>query len=287
MSNHSFLQHIKHDVKLGIFGQWKYYIPITLIFIFLCLQMSVHHQQVINSPTEPSQSIEPVLHFGDYIFYMFRGMKIFTATDKEFKVNIFWLVINLYISFVVSFYPFKDLKGYGQLMLLRSQKRSYWWLSKCIWVSFSIFMCYIIAFAVAAIFTLACGEFSIYPQSEMQAYFSETNVNGLTAQGILLNAFLLPVICSISISLLQLFISNVFQPLFGLMITAAVLVCSVFYCVPFLPANFIMLMRNEFVLPGTGIHFTAGICIAIPLAVISSVLGMLIFQKKDLFTQPE
>jgi len=287
-TQNSLSQHIKHDIKMGVFSQWKKYIISSLIFVILCGQLFTQHKTILLDPARLRlNQIEPVLSFGDYFLFIFHGMKIFNPVDKDFQVNIFWVLVNIYLSYIVSFYPFKDLNGYGQLMLLRSHKRSYWWISKCVWNVLSVTFFYIIVCVITSLFALFTGKMDVEIHKNVQLYFSEINVEGLSRQRILLIAFLLPLIASVAISLFQMLISMILRPLVGFTLTILIICSSIFYCTFWLPGNYIMIMRNESFLPGSGIKFSNGIIVSAIISIFSIFVGLYFFNKKDIFSQPE
>lgn len=99
-------QYIRHDIRSGIFGQRGKYIAALIIFLFLCASA---YRLVcfvgIRSETLPNPTM------GDYLYKLLMGMKVYRPGDKEFEVNVLWMLVNFFLAYIVSFYPFKDLHG--------------------------------------------------------------------------------------------------------------------------------------------------------------------------------
>lgn len=271
---------MKHDIYMGILEQWKKFVVIIVIFGMIGSQLFAR----FSCNTATLNLTKFSLSFGDYILYAFRGMKVFCKSDKGFTVNVIWIMYNVYLAYIVSDYPFRDLTGYGQIMLLYSKKRSYWWISKCIWNITSVFIFYLLAYGTLAICSIITGEISLclFPHTTVQLGFSQMNTEGISQKTILIISFILPLITSISISLLQMTISLILQPILGIVSVAGMLVASAFYCTYWLPGNYLMIMRNEQILPGSGINLISGVVLSISIFIISVVVGLFYLPRKDI-----
>lgn len=268
-------QYIRHDIRSGIFGQRGKYIAALIIFLFLCASA---YRLVcfvgIRSETLPNPTM------GDYLYKLLMGMKVYRPGDKEFEVNVLWMLVNFFLAYIVSFYPFKDLHGYGQLMLIRSQKRDTWWFGKCIWNIGCVTLYYVIIWLVAAVFALCTGgNLSLIPNAEVQNLIGGGGVEGLTVGTMLLHAFLYPWLASLAVSLLQMTVSLLTQPIIGILTVCVVLAISVFTTSVLAPGNYLMLMRYYVPNP-----WGLGCLWLIAITVLSAVVGYFSFKKRDIFS---
>ena len=83
--------------------------------------------------------------------------------DVQTDINIptAYILPNILIGFAIGNYPFKDINGYGGMVLMRAGKKLVWWLSKCIWAVFTACICYGILILEIAGVSLAGGRLSL------------------------------------------------------------------------------------------------------------------------------
>lgn len=112
--------HIKHDIRVGIGGQWIKYFASAVIFAILSGTFLASISHLTAYATDGTSILSP--SFGDFLISQFRGMREFDPNDKDFQINVLFLLTNLFLAFIVSFYPFKDLSGYGQKNATRLSK---------------------------------------------------------------------------------------------------------------------------------------------------------------------
>lgn len=271
------MQYIRHDFINGILAAWKKYAVAALIFSILCGEV---FSTILVTRTAPSAGSLPDPTWGDYLFFIMKGMGPFNEKDTQFELNILWLAIYLFLAYIVSFYPFKDLHGYGQLMLIRSQKRNYWWVSKCVWNMGSITLFYAVIWLVTLLFSLCTGTLSLIPTSEIQSLLSKTSATDVQPSTMLLRGLLMPWMVSCSISLLQMTISMITRPIFGILFVCVVLIVSVFTDSFLTPGNYLMALRWH--LPSIDcLHATL---LAVPVSIAAVTVGLFYFKKRDIFS---
>lgn len=272
------LQYIRHDLRSGVWGQKGKFLVAAFIFVFLCGTLL---RTVITIQNHPHSGFMPNPTLGDYLYQLLQGMSPFRPNSEDFEINVIWLFINLFLAYIVSFYPFKDLGGYGQLMLLRSKKRWYWWLGKCIWNVGCVTLYYAVLWLVATVFALCTGTLALTPTQAIQDVFSAGNVSELTSQRMLFHALLAPWLASVAISLLQMAISLLTQPIMGIIAVCGVLVISIFTDSFLALGNYTMLMRHHLHQP---IYWWLGCLWLVLIAAVSIVAGYFGFKKRDIFS---
>ena len=286
-SRHEFQIYLRHDLKRGLGGRWIYFLVATALFALVCGQLCQrHHQLLAAGDLAAAYAVEPALSLGDYWCYLFRGTDIFVPGDTDFRVNMLWVVIQVYLAFMVAQYPFEDLAGYGQQLLLRAQKRTSWWLSKCVWITASVAVFYIVAMATILVFGVVSGAaISLEPHVGVQVYFSNMDVRH-AGIGLWLTAVLLPFTASLSLSLVQMALSLLTRPLIGLVAVAAALAGAIFYNAEWLTGNYLMLLRVSLV-DGPGLRSATGFLLSGVLIVAAVAAGIMIICKKDILSSSE
>ncbi len=271
------IQHIRHDLRIGLAGQWKKYAVAAVVFAVICGDLFSRFQSALSYAA--SELTSSAVSFGDYLFYLFRGMPEIIPGDPEMEINFFWILIFIFLAYIVSFYPFKDLSGYGQQMLLRSQKKGYWWLSKCVWNVCSVISFYLTAYLVAFLFALLLGgDLSLLPHNDIQIYLNHFSFPELTPAMALLLTLFVPLAVSITLSLFQMTVSLILNPIFGMIASAAVLAASIFFNSQWVLGNYLMVIRNQ-TLSFQGLLLCPILCAAFILT------GYFYFQKRDILSQ--
>ena len=269
-----FGHHVWNDLRHGVIGQWKKYAIACAVIVFICFQYLPVLEFAHQTGNVP-------LSFGDYLFYVLKGMAVIRPEEMDPEINVFWILYNFMIVFIVSYYPFKDLAGYGQQILLRSRKRSFWWLSKCIWAVTCVLIYYLLTYCIISIFVLFTGgNFSIFLQCDI----SQTNALNIKDAGVLLLiGIALPVAASVSLSLLQLVLSLILKPILSIMIILALIVLSIFICSDWAIGNYTMVARSSYMI-AEGVDPTNGLIIMGTLSVCSVLAGLFVFKRKNIFS---
>lgn len=276
--NGALLKQIKHDLSLGLIVPWFRYIPVLLIFTTLC---AIFQERIASSLAIEMIHSKPT--FSDYLVEIFKGMEIYDLSNREnsFRIPVAWLMINIYITYLVSYYPFKDLQGFGQHILLYSKNRSQWWLSKCIWNITTVLSFYLMGYVVIFIFAFFTGNVSLRTTLEINSLISNVNTSGFNKTDVLTISILLPLLTSVAISLFQMLISLLSKPVFGFIIVIVILVLSAYWCHPLLIGNYLMLLRNNVVVLEEGLTFFTGISMAVSLILFSFITGFKVIKNLD------
>lgn len=274
--------YLRHDLKRGLGDRWIYFLVAAILFAMACGQLCQHHHGLLAAgDLAETYAVEPALSLGDYWCYLFRGTDIFVPGDTDFRVNMLWVVIQVYLAFMVAQYPFEDLAGYGQQLLLRAHKRTSWWLSKCVWMTASVAAFYIVAMVTILIFGLLSGAaISLEPHAGVQAYFSSMDIR-YAGPGFWPMVILLPFVTSLSLSFVQMALSLLTRPLIGLIFVAAALSGAIFYNAEWLTGNYLMLLRVSLT-DGPGLRPAAGFLLSGSLILAGAVAGAAIIHRKDI-----
>ncbi len=275
----SFLMQIKHDYYMGTIKGWKKYAVVLIIFILLCanfqrgLIISREYDDLKEKPT-----------FGNYIIDLYKGVDISNRLDNKEKIEIppGWVLLNIFLSIVIGYYPLNDLKEYGTQILIRSKKRWQWWLSKCFWIMGNVLIFYAIGYIVIAIFSLINGELSLNPNHKVSLAVLKLDISGLTTKEVFSACLVLPIVTSIALSLMQLTIAMFSNSIYSNIFIISLLIVSIYYCSPILMGNYLMLLRNSLMVGVKGIETSTGIILSMAISFISITLGIFKFKAYDI-----
>lgn len=278
-SRRTLFMQVKHDLLMGIAYAWKKYVVVLFVFIFLCAMFQkgviIHREHM---------GMEGTPNFSDYIIDLYKGMDIFEKVDNgdRFQIPGGWMIINIFLTYIIGYYPLKDLKDYGSQILIRSKKRWQWWLSKCIWVIASVLIYYAIGYIVISIFSLFNGGVSLTPTYDINMSISKVNTLDFTAGKIIVMTMILPIIISIALSLIQMTISMVTTPILSNIVLIAIIVASAYYCHPLLLGNYLMILRNDAIVFGRGVNTMVGLGLGGVVSILAIIIGNLRFKKMDI-----
>lgn len=276
-----FIRNLRFDIRNGIFKN-----P----FLFLCpfFIAVITFSDAFNriQKLEGFQpSVTPMTSLGDYWFYAYGGMKEYIPSPyNPFQFPAIWVILFLTLSFTLLTYPMKDLQNMGAQILIRSSSRSQWWLSKYLWVLcgtllyHTIFLCTLI---------ILCAVFHIPLTANINAdllkllFSLDIDTELFTRTFIPLSVFILPLLFSAAINVLQMTLSLFVKPIFSFLAIAILMLSSAYLFSPWMPGNYAMPLRYEWILVN-GISHEPGIIFSVTLLLLSLLSGLYRFRKYDI-----
>ncbi len=274
----SFFLQIKHDFYKGTIEGWKRYAIALCIFIFLCFVFQIRAEKIIQF-----NKISKEISFSDFILFMFRGMNVFDGNAVELQDKLpQWFLVNIYLSIIIGYFPLKDLSESGIQVLIRTKSRVSWWLSKCLWVTYNVLIYYAISIIVITVFSLFHGGLSLEPSKELNLILSNLDISKFNFKGILIVGIILPVITSITFSLIQLLISLFTNSIISNMFIITVLTLTPFYCNSFFIGNYLMILRSNLNIGDSGVSIVYGIVICVVLSIATIFIGANKIKRYDI-----
>lgn len=272
------LRQLVYDFKTGIMLEWKQYVFLLIFIILFCF----HFLHKINIYSYLNPLDKP--NFSDYLVALFKGKEYFDVlTFKDtFTLPAVWMTVNFYLAIIISIYPMKDYNERGYQFLLRVEKKSYWWISKCIWVIFSVSLYYGILYFVLFLFSCYSGGLSFSPNNMISTYISEINIENINTVKFILITIVAPIAVSISLSLLELTLSFIFNPMAAILMIIIYQIASAYWCKYFLVGNYTMICRNSVIIGSKGVNSGIGIIICVIISMFSVIAGYLIFKNVEL-----
>lgn len=274
----SFFLQIKHDFYKGTIEGWKRYAIALCIFIFLCFVFQIRAEKIIQF-----NNISKEISFSDFILFMFRGMNVFDGNAVELQDKLpQWFLVNIYLSIIIGYFPLKDLSESGIQVLIRTKSRVSWWLSKCLWVIYNVLIYYTISIIVITVFSLFHGGLSLEPSKELNLILSNLDISKFNFKGILIVGIILPVITSITFSLIQLLISLFTNSIISNMFIITVLTLTPFYCNSFFIGNYLMILRSNLNIGDSGVSIVYGIVVCVVLSIATIFIGANKIKRYDI-----
>lgn len=268
---------IRLDIKEGIVKSLYKFLLFVPLIAYICINLIISNI----SWWKFSGATRVRFTIMDFYLEIFKGMREYIPNMNEpFQFPIIYLSLNLLIAYIIGDYAGRDLRGRGKNILVRSQKRSLWWYSKCIWNSMSVMIAYSVIFLMVLFFSITNGRLSFSPNSRLLSeYFGlMQNISQIRFISYLI---ILPLLASIALSQLQMMITIIIPSIYGYFIMAVIFMASAYYFHPFMIGNFFMLYRNA-LYRSDGIRFLPSVIICLVIIVVSIGVGRFYFEKKDI-----
>ena len=273
----SFIKIVRFDIIHGFAATWKVFLWEILLADFVTFdfwRQSKHLQEAAGTPRT----------LGDFALYAFGGMKEYIPSPYEpFRFPTLWMLIFFLICFSTLWYPFRDLHGFGRNVLAACRSRRMWYLSKCLWCTFTVSLNFVLFWGV---FMVGCGltgsSFRLDVSPYMGELFEMTNQFTVPRDWEAAPPLLFgPWFTALSLSLLQLAVSICLHPVLGFCFSGILLIASAYYFSPFLPGNYGMVIRDNCFLPG-GMSFEVGACYLFLTSLCFLLLGLYLFRRYDI-----
>lgn len=279
-----FFRVCRYDWRNGIAREYKKFLIALAIFAAFCADFT-YRQGGLFAMYSPSKAT-----MADYLYFLFEGSAPFRADGiTPFRFPAMWLLVMLFPLFLVLYYPYTDLMGYGKQVLINSGSRTGWWFSKCFWVIGSIGLYYLLLWLVVGVFSLAVGapfSTAVSPTmwgGDMTALYGKvTELPAAKPMGWqLLGA---PLLVTITMGLVQLVLSLIIRPLYSFFVSVAVLLLSTYYQHAALIGGFAMARRSEAV-SANGLSAVTGAVICAVLSVAAMLAGTMVFRRYDILNK--
>lgn len=265
---------LHYDLRAGLFRKRNFF-PVVL-FLTLCFT----YWATIHGYYER-------LTWVDYLIYCFKGTMplIMVRSYAEFYLPVLWILVNGSILFLCLEYPLKDLTMEGQQIIVRSNTRIGWYLSKCCWIlasSLLYFCCAILAAVIVCLLNGGTLEIKNTPEIT-KLYVNSLKPVEFSTLDVILAVILAPLTSLTALNMLQMTLCILTKPIYAFLINIILLMISAYYPSEFLLGNGTMIVRSDLVCNGeTSISTVGVILFSIVVALVSVGIGVIKFRKFDI-----
>ena len=261
-----FIQEVQMDIKQGILYKYQRYV----IAILLGCVLAMFYVTTCFHALDRGKISSMNFTLGDMLLYFFRGKEIYNPINgAEFMIPTEYMMLQLYLSYMIGDYILKDLLGVGKNILVRTQKRVFWWLSKCVWCVITVIGFYAAVYLSAVLICMITGG------------SLTTALTPVDLQVLRHTVCWLPLVTSVGMALFQMMLALVISPVIAYIVNVALLTAAAYYTVPFLQGNSFMMLRNACCVDG-GVNTGLSIGISVAVAVISIIIGKIYFDRMDI-----
>lgn len=227
----------------------------------------------------------------DYLIVMLSGNKSMqlghSVTDIIFSVPMIYLFFNIYVMCFVGYIYQRELDVYGTNYLLKVGSRVKWWRKVCFKELLLIVKLYMAAFfSLILISFVGKGltldfDYEILRQlyGKGEELRSKEDINAIL---LLASCIFVPILVSVTSSVIQLVISSILEPIYGAIVVPVILVVSAYCCDKLLFGNYWMILRNEIVVTNA-LNITYGVLTMIGLICLGYFIGRIVFSRKDFY----
>ncbi len=271
------LRLIRYDLVCGYKYNFKKLIIAVLFVLFNCILFSA----MVSRSMKVYGYVDVTLM--DYLIYFFKGAK---ATDFDMgvvNIPVVFLGIQILIASMVGYYPFDDIYGYGKQVFIRVEKKTTWWISKCVWAFVTVLSFYAILYAIVLLYCLITGQdMSMTYHHDIVNYMDQAYIGAVKKSDMLLYVFVMPVIYSLMISFAQMTVSMLLNPIISFLFVMIYNIMGILLMSKGLLANYSMLLRNE-LSSGYDIKSMEGIIYMIIPMIVSIIVGLIVIRRKEIF----
>lgn len=275
-----FFKLLKFDICNGLLKRYRVYLLLACTVFFAFFDFSIRIIEIRNSGIYGND----IVSLGTFLFYLFGGMeKYIPSPENPFLFPSLWILLFSQILFSTLYYPNNSLDGIGKIILIASEKRKYWWISKCIWNIFSVLLCFLIIFCCGLIGTLfSGGAFNLTVGKLSQGLFPKVNWF-VPPSDINLSFYLLaaPLIVAVALSLFQMVFSLIVKPIMSFAISILILVASAYYVSPIMIGNYAMVVRAD-VIAADNVSGKTGCILCLLIILFSLLIGNFLFSRYDI-----
>ncbi|RHR21907.1 hypothetical protein DWX43_23125 [Clostridium sp. AF19-22AC] len=222
------------------------------------------------------------LQFWDMYTELWEGVPIYIkGRTSEFKLPVLIVFTQTLMLFLVGSYPRREMQGYGKYEFLYTSRRK-WWFSKCVWVSSNILLFYVLLMLILAILVLVQEKNIIFLSLDSSSIFITADRNRVQ---MLLNVVLLPFLVSETLGMIQTFIGIFLKPIYGYVISEAIIIVSAYKLNPLLIGNYMMMLRNRFFVPESNIGLREGVITCLGVYIFLFYIGCILIRKADILAK--
>lgn len=223
-------------------------------FIILLLLMLAYVLTVRYLPDSVLEDHEEI-HFLDVLMYFFHGAIAHDPKYKDgFSIPAVWLILQVLLHFLLASYPLMDIHDYGLQVLIRTRKKAYWWISKCIWCIASVLFFYVLIWFMAGVVSILNGfslKIALHQRLTECLYFFDPS--GLHEKALVFQLIIMPVLVSAATGIVQAALMFYISVPGSYILVISWLFLSALIISPVFLGNFSMASRNSLISGNSGL----------------------------------
>lgn len=258
-------QIFKSVLQLDTLRGWHDYKKKLIVFLSIILIITIGS---INSVKQFDGNLS------DLFFMVFKDV---VFNKKELYIPVNWFLINIFIMFILGDFIHDNLRKDSTYLLLRIQKKTIFWLSKCAWVILNIIFIYTILIA----FVFLLGGLFLGFEFGGSTIINNQIISEVQHINILVSMIFLYILTSITLVLIQCTLSIIMNSKYSFTIVAIILSLSIVSTFKLLIGTHSMILRHDYFNSELGISVQFSILYTLLISVGTIFLGNKLLEHKD------
>lgn len=221
--------------------------------------------------------VHQTIALGDMILYAYGGMEEYLPIPgNSFEFPTIWFLVLGLSAFSVLNWPVRDLEGTGQFVMVQTNKKSRWWLSKCAWNVCATLSFHMILFLIFCMLCVTRGyALSLDFHMEFHRFLFGLPPEYIDERGTELSllAYFVPILFSIALNMLQMAMSLFLKPIYSYILVLSILLSSAYLLRPYMIGNYGMILRQDWLI-SNGVSIHTGILILLAIMIGSTLAGL-------------
>lgn len=276
----NFIKHIQYDLQQGLFRRW-YLFCLPLIFATILCLGTIRDVESFRTIRVSN------LTAGNLFSCFFIGIdEYIPAPGIPFRMPLEWFLILIYPLCLIADYPVRDLKGTGELVLLKAGSRKKWILSKFCWSGLMVTVYWLVLILSAVLMGAIFCSPSLFPNREFMENLIGRNFAQQNPFYLVFSIYILPYLVMLLSGTLHIVLSLCLSPFFSILIISSFKIAAAYYMFPVLPSEYTMLLRNICNV-SNGFYPSVGLMICAVLIAGGTWFGCVYFCHYDILQKKE
>lgn len=280
-----FIKILRYDFNNGfVKNLWKQAICIGLLVAFMASFWLKVNEYIIFNGINSWKEIN--ISSSDIALYCFGGMLRFVPENATpFHLPTMWLMLTTGICYLTLQYPYRDISHTGIQVVIRSGGKVRWWFSKCAWNTATIFFSFVIIhLGIIAICIFVGIPLSLNVDTSLsQGMYGLGDFNVPDWKSILCFIYVLPMVVSAVISILQMMLSLILKPFIAFVCICVLWISNVYFYSPYLVGNYAMPLRANIFGNGS-LQYQTGIALCVIIYALLIGAGAVIMKRYEMLS---
>lgn len=259
------LKSFKNILKLDLIHGFNFYKKKLILFLAIMLILNIGN-------------IVSIINYNgnlmDLFFLIYKDSE-FNKTSMDIPIN--WLIINVFIIFILGDFISENIKRDSNYILIRSNKISLYWISKCTWIVINVFFIYLILISL----TYLLGGIALGFNLGNSRLIGTKLVIKSSHLTIIVSMIATYILTSIALVLIQCTLSIVINSRYSFLITTILLTMSIVSKNKFLIGTHSMILRHNYFSSDIGLSILFSIAYTLFISIIFIILGYKLLKHKD------
>lgn len=267
-------------MKLCILKAWKEYLVIMILVLINCIIF--HNRAVGYGGAIIGEPLK--MNMGDYLFDLYKGIAPYIQSfgSDSFKIPGIWSFYYMLVVFIQALAFARCYQRSQQFLLRYVTRRGWWQLLNRILVC-NVIIVYLLTYVTIFIFCVCSNVKVGWPNTELQWLLNQLELQNVQHYEMVIYGMLLPILATILLTYIQYIVTLLWNSWMGFVFGIVLIVSSCFFCCHGLPGNYMMIIRNQYLLY-SGSNVIIGILVCLGGSVICAQTGKKRIESLDFYS---